>query len=94
MKRKVKWPIMHLCMKKLMHKMNVFLTTEEKLKKKRKHKLSAWIEEEKLKAVEFKQRTMTKEEVHICEPKQGLFLGEEDDGDVEKRLVKSLMDCR
>jgi hypothetical protein len=32
-RKKVKWPIVHLFMKKLMHIMNVFLRTEEKLKK-------------------------------------------------------------
>jgi hypothetical protein len=35
---------------------------------------------------------MTKEEVHICEPEQGSFLGEDDDGDVDGRPVESLMD--
>jgi len=52
-RKKVKWPIMHLFMRKLMHKMNVFLRIEENLKRKRKHILSAWMEEEKLRGVEF-----------------------------------------
>jgi hypothetical protein len=34
---------------------------------------------------------MMEEGVHICEPKQGSFLGEDDDGDVDGRLVESLM---
>jgi len=37
---------------------------------------------------------MTKEEVHIYVLEKGSFLREEADGDVEGRLVESLMDCR
>jgi hypothetical protein len=53
-KTKVKWPIVHLFMRKLMHNKNVFLSTEEKMKKKGKHKMSAWMEEEKPGGAEFR----------------------------------------
>jgi hypothetical protein len=41
--------------------------------------LSALLKEEKLKATEFRHRSMTDKEVHMCEPKQGSILGEDDD---------------
>jgi hypothetical protein len=52
-RNKVKWPIVHLFMSKLMQKMSVFLRTEETLKKKRRYRLSAWMEREKLRGAEF-----------------------------------------
>jgi hypothetical protein len=36
-RKKVKWPIVHLFMKKLMHMMNVFIKIEKKLEKKKRH---------------------------------------------------------
>jgi hypothetical protein len=72
---------------------NVFLVTEENMKKK-KNKLSSWIEEEKLRRVEFRKKSVTEDEFNFCELEKGSFPGEEDDEYVEKRLVKSLMDCR
>jgi len=42
------------------------------------HKLSSLLKKEKLIGVEFKKRTLTKEGVHLCEPEQGLFLGEDE----------------
>jgi hypothetical protein len=56
--------------------------------------LNASLKEEKLREVEFRQRTMMEEGVHFCEPEQGSFLGEDDDGDVEGRPVESLMNCQ
>jgi hypothetical protein len=35
------------------------------------------MKEEKLRVVEFRQRSMTEEEVHLCEPEKGLFLDED-----------------
>jgi hypothetical protein len=54
--------------------------------------MSASLKKEKLRGTEFRQRAVVEEEVHYCEPEKGSFLGEDDDGDVEGRLVESLMD--
>jgi hypothetical protein len=87
MKKKVKWTIVHLFVKKLMHRMNAFIITEENLRKKRRHMLSALLKEEELKVAEYERR------IHYCEPGQGSFLGEDDDGGVDERLTDSLMKC-
>jgi hypothetical protein len=65
-RKKVKCPIVHFFMNKLMHIMNAFIKSEEKLKR---HKLSALLKKEKLKAVDFRQRSMTDKEFHMCERK-------------------------
>jgi hypothetical protein len=54
-----------------------------------KHRLSAWMKKEELKGDEFSQRP-----VHYCEPEQGSFLGEDEDGDDEGRSFESLMKCQ
>jgi hypothetical protein len=51
--------------------------------------MNAWIQKEKLRGVEFKQSSLTEEEVHYCEPEQGDILGEDD---VERRPIESLTD--
>jgi hypothetical protein len=58
LRKKVKWPIVHFCMRKLMHRMNVFLRTKDTLRNKKRHKLSSLLKEEKLRETEFTQRTM------------------------------------
>jgi hypothetical protein len=56
-----------------------------------RHKLSSSLKEQKLKGVNFRQRSRTKGEVHFYELEKGLFLGENDDGDDEVRPIESLM---
>jgi hypothetical protein len=61
-RKEVKWPIANIFKEKLIHIMNVFIIIEEKLRKKRRHKLSALLKEEELEVVEYEMR------VYICEP--------------------------
>jgi len=58
-----------------------------------KHRLSVCMKEEKLRVVEFREGSMTEGEVHFCELEQGIFPGEDDDGDVDGRTIESLMKC-
>jgi hypothetical protein len=45
------------------------------------------MDEEKLRGAKFRHGSMMEEEVHFCEPKQGSFLREDDDEDVEGRFA-------
>jgi hypothetical protein len=53
--------------------------------------LSYLPKEEKIREDDFRESSETEKDVHFCEPKKGLFLGEDDDGNVEVRPVESLM---
>jgi hypothetical protein len=52
--------------------------------------MNAWMQKEELRRAEFKQRPLTEEEVHYCEPEQGDVFGEDY---VERRHIESLTDC-
>jgi hypothetical protein len=43
-----------------------------------KHKLSSWMNKEKLRGSEFRQRSLAEEEFHFCELEQGSILDEDD----------------
>ena len=62
-------------------------------KSKLRHRLSAWLKivEEDLSESKYGQRSIIKEvEVHICEPKQGPILGEDENVEEEGRLDECL----
>jgi hypothetical protein len=77
LKKRVKWHVMQLFARKLRRSLRSL-----------KHRLSALLKKEKLRGVEFRQRSLTEEEVHFCEPEQGGILGEDEE---EERHVESLM---
>jgi len=74
--KKVKWPVVKLFEENIRESLRNL-----------NHRMNAWVEKEKLKGVEFKQRSLTEEEVHYCEPEQGDILGEDN---VEMRPIESL----
>jgi ribosomal protein L29 len=82
MKKKVKWPVKLLFEDLIEKKLK---ETLEELKQ----RMNDWMQKEKLRGAEFKQRPLTEEEVHYCEPKQGDIHGEEDEE--EERLTTILM---
>jgi hypothetical protein len=81
-KEKFKWPVMQLFSRNL-----------RKTLRRLKHRLNAWLKEDKIRVAKFGHKPMTDEEVHYFEPKQGLFLEEDDSEDVEERPVETLIDC-
>lgn len=54
---------------------------------------SVWLKtEEKFRETKYRKRSLEGgQEVHFCEPKQGIMLGEDDEED--ERLDESLMEC-
>jgi hypothetical protein len=69
LRRKVKWPIEQLYVRKLRHRL--------------KHRLDAWIKEPELREVEYRKSLEAGPTVHFCELKQGVVLGEEDEAQDE-----------
>jgi hypothetical protein len=54
-----------------------------------RRRLKNWMRKKELRGVEFIQRSLTEEEVHLCEPEQGDIPGEKDEE--YERLTASLM---
>jgi len=64
-KKKVKWPIIQIHVRKLRQIL--------------KHRLDAWIREEELREAEYINSLEVGLTIHFCELEKGVMLGEEDE---------------